>query len=110
MAQTVDQTGTAGGWEESARAVDRDFQRKVAEAGAKLWFLPYLIALYRFMRDERVSWLKKGIAVSALAYFILPVDSVPDIAPIVGYLDDLGVVTAAVRYLGHQLQPYLPFS
>lgn len=38
----------------------------------------------------------KAIIYSALAYFILPMDAIPDITPIVGYSDDLGALAAAV--------------
>lgn len=39
-------------------------------------------------------------------YFIFPVDTIPDFAPLVGYLDDLGVITATLRFLGSELLPY----
>lgn len=32
----------------------------------------------------------------ALGYFILPLDAIPDFAPLVGYTDDLGVLAAAL--------------
>jgi uncharacterized membrane protein YkvA (DUF1232 family) len=41
-----------------------------------------------------------------LIYFISPIDTIPDIAPLVGYLDDLGVITALIKYLGSELIPY----
>lgn len=40
-------------------------------------------------------WAKTTIY-SALGYFIFPIDAIPDIAPMVGYADDLGVLTAAI--------------
>ena len=38
----------------------------------------------------------KAVIFGALAYFIFPIDAVPDILPFVGYGDDLGVLVAAV--------------
>lgn len=38
----------------------------------------------------------KTVIYSALAYFILPVDAIPDLAPVVGFTDDLSVLAAAV--------------
>lgn len=32
----------------------------------------------------------------ALTYFISPIDAVPDITPVLGYSDDLGVLVSAV--------------
>lgn len=41
------------------------------------------------------AWAKSTI-VGALAYFVLPVDAVPDFLPGMGYTDDAGVIAAAV--------------
>ena len=41
-----------------------------------------------------------------MIYFISPIDAVPDLAPLVGYLDDLGVITAVLKFMGSELIPY----
>jgi uncharacterized membrane protein YkvA (DUF1232 family) len=41
------------------------------------------------------KWAKTAIY-GALAYFIFPLDAIPDFAPLVGYTDDLGVLVAAL--------------
>ncbi|MCI0572632.1 MAG: DUF1232 domain-containing protein [Myxococcaceae bacterium] len=41
------------------------------------------------------AWAKSTI-IGALAYFVLPVDAVPDFIPGAGYADDAGVLAAAV--------------
>ena len=53
-----------------------------------------------------VSILKKAIAVGALLYFILPLDSIPDLTPIVGFLDDIGIVVMVVKYLSDEIKRY----
>ncbi len=50
---------------------------------------------YAYQRPETPMWAKTTI-VAALGYFISPIDAIPDFIPIVGYIDDLGVLTAAV--------------
>lgn len=40
-------------------------------------------------------WARAVIA-GALGYFICPVDAIPDIIPVAGYSDDLGVLLAAL--------------
>lgn len=90
---------------ESAK-VHAGFSQKVRGLKRKLRFIGDAIALFRFMSDPDVHWSKKAIVVGALLYFIIPVDSIPDIVPIVGYLDDAGVVAIAVKYLGKQLKAY----
>ncbi len=86
--------------------VERNFWEKISRLKGKFGFKRDLIALYKFMKDPRVSFVKKAIAVFALLYFIIPLDSIPDISPIVGFLDDIGVVMLIVRYLSKELEPY----
>ncbi|MBK6279028.1 MAG: DUF1232 domain-containing protein [Gammaproteobacteria bacterium] len=38
---------------------------------------------------------------AALAYFILPLDAIPDFTPLAGYSDDPGVLSAALLTLAH---------
>lgn len=50
---------------------------------------------YAARRPETPAWAKTVIF-GSLAYFISPVDAIPDITPIVGYTDDLATLTAAL--------------
>jgi uncharacterized membrane protein YkvA (DUF1232 family) len=38
----------------------------------------------------------KTVIYGALAYFVLPVDAIPDLIPVAGYTDDLGALAAAL--------------
>lgn len=52
--------------------------------------LPRALGLFlSLMRDPRVPASLKGLAAAALAYFFIPVDLLPDLFPVTGYLDDL---------------------
>jgi uncharacterized membrane protein YkvA (DUF1232 family) len=73
-------------------------------------FTKHIFALFRYMVDEHIPWYKKTIVVAALAYFIMPVDAVPDLVPIIGYLDDFGVIAAVLGFLGREIQPYYSAS
>lgn len=50
---------------------------------------------YATKRPNTPRWAKT-VVYSALAYFILPTDAIPDFIPISGYADDLAAITAAV--------------
>jgi uncharacterized membrane protein YkvA (DUF1232 family) len=50
-------------------------------------------------RDDRVPRRAKAVAGAAAAYVVSPIDPVPDAIPVVGWLDDLLVASAALRYL-----------
>lgn len=41
------------------------------------------------------AWAK-SVILGALAYFVLPLDAIPDFVPIAGYCDDLGVLATAL--------------
>ncbi len=91
---------------EQMKYVEENLWSKLERVGKKISFAKDILALYNYMRDPLVSWHRKAIVVAALVYFISPIDAIPDIAPLVGYLDDLGVITALLKYLGHELVPY----
>jgi len=50
---------------------------------------------YAAQRPETPTWAK-GVAFGALGYFISPIDAIPDVTPVIGYADDLGVVGLAI--------------
>ncbi len=90
--------------------VEENLWTKLERVGKKISFAKDIMALVRYLRDPLVSWHRKAIVAAALIYFISPVDAIPDITPLVGYLDDLGVITALLKYLGHELIPYYDLS
>jgi len=53
-------------------------------------------ALYLAYRDPRVVWYAKVISIAIVAYALSPIDLIPDFIPILGYADDLIIVTAGV--------------
>jgi uncharacterized membrane protein YkvA (DUF1232 family) len=63
-----------------------------------------LCLFYAAQRPETPAWAK-GIIYSALGYFILPFDSVPDVTPVAGYADDLGVLTVALATVAAYVTP-----
>ena len=65
-----------------------------------------VMQLYRFIKDPNAPWAGKAIAIGALIYMISPVDAVPDFTPIIGLLDDVAVITAAVTKLASELKRY----
>ncbi|HSP86766.1 MAG TPA: DUF1232 domain-containing protein, partial [Ignavibacteriaceae bacterium] len=91
---------------EKIEYVESNIWTKLEAVGRKISFAKDILALVNYMRDSFVSWHRKAIVVGALIYFISPIDTIPDIAPLFGYLDDLGVITALLKFLGSELIPY----
>lgn len=50
---------------------------------------------YAAQRPDTPVWAKTTIY-AALAYFVLPLDAIPDALPVVGFTDDLGVLAGAL--------------
>jgi uncharacterized membrane protein YkvA (DUF1232 family) len=61
--------------------------------------LSRLKTIVALMRDPRVSKFPKILVVGAIVYLLLPVDAVPDMAPVVGWLDDLMFLVGALSLL-----------
>lgn len=51
----------------------------------------------RLVREPAVPVLAKTVPVLAAAYLVWPIDLLPDIFPVLGQLDDLGIVLAALE-------------
>lgn len=71
----------------------------VAKARRSLSHLPLAhetVALYFCLLDPKTPFWVKGTAAAALAYFILPLDAIPDLLPLAGLSDDAGVLAAAL--------------
>jgi len=93
-------------YSKKAEYVDENLWRKLEKTGKKISFAKDVMALYNYMSDSKVSWYRKAIVIAALVYFISPIDTIPDFAPLFGYLDDLGVIAALLKFLGSELIPY----
>lgn len=63
---------------------------------------------FGYVRDPRVPKWRKFAGLLAVAYFILPVDVIPDFLPILGWLDDLGVLSGAALFMVREVQRYQP--
>ena len=55
-------------------------------------------ALVRYFRDPAASIFGKLFVLAAVVYVICPIDLIPDV-PIVGWLDDIGVMGLAVAWM-----------
>lgn len=51
-----------------------------------------LLLFYAYNRSETPGWAK-NIVIGAFAYFLSPLDSIPDLTPFLGLTDDIGVLS-----------------
>ncbi|MBV7315650.1 YkvA family protein [Shewanella sp. NIFS-20-20] len=50
---------------------------------------------YAAQRPDTPKWAK-AVIFGALGYFIMPIDAIPDLTPMMGFTDDLGALAAAI--------------
>ena len=53
-------------------------------------------ALYLAYRDPRVPWYAKVLLAVVVGYALSPIDLIPDVIPVLGYLDDLVLVPIGI--------------
>ncbi len=61
--------------------------------------LTRLKTIVALMRNPKVSGFPKMLVAGAIVYILMPVDAIPDIAPVVGWLDDIVFLTGALSML-----------
>lgn len=63
----------------------------------------FFVLAVRLARDPRVPASAKVIAGAVIAYFVSPVDLLPDVLPFVGELDDLALALFAVEHIARSV-------
>lgn len=72
-------------------------------AGMKVVY-PALLLQY-LLKSDQVPVKAKLMLSAALGYFILPIDFIPDFAPLVGFADDLGVLLMILKQMATYITP-----
>lgn len=81
------------------------FWPKMRRVVAKVPFAREALSVWHCARDEETPLAAKGMMLAALAYFVMPVDAIPDFIAGLGYTDDAAVFAALVAVLGRNLKP-----
>lgn len=91
--------------EREERFVRRNFWRKLRANLHRIPFLEDLLAAYYCATDRATPFKVKAILLGALAYFVLPVDALPDWLVVAGFTDDAAVLAAAIQAVRAHLLP-----
>ena len=94
--QGDEQYYSQGGFWNKLRNFARTAGREVVERALSLY--------YTAQAPETPAWAKTVIY-GVLGYFILPVDLIPDLIPVVGFSDDLAAFVTALATLGIHVTP-----
>jgi uncharacterized membrane protein YkvA (DUF1232 family) len=85
--------------------VQRGFWPKIRKAAAHVPFAADALAVWYCASDDETPASAKGMMLAALAYFVLPMDAIPDVIPMIGYTDDAAVFAALMGLVGRHLKP-----
>lgn len=87
------------------RALRRSFWRKARRVAAHIPFAEDLLAAYYCAFDRDTPLPVKATLVGALAYFVLPVDAIPEVLPVIGFTDDAAVLATAIKLVTSHMRP-----
>lgn len=76
--------------------VKRDFWPTLRRVARNIPFAEDAVAAYYCALDRETPGHVRAALVGALAYFVLPIDAVPDFLPLVGFADDASIIAAAI--------------
>ena len=62
-------------------------------------------AIYIACKDPRVPWYARLLAAAVVAYAFSPIDLIPDVIPVIGYLDDLILVPLGIALVIKMIPP-----
>ena len=83
--------------------VKQGFWPKLGCVLARVPFAEDAIAAYYCAFDPATPLKVKGILLAALAYFILPIDALPDFILGLGFTDDMAVLFAAIGMIRNHM-------
>ncbi|MEL6921766.1 MAG: YkvA family protein [Pseudomonadota bacterium] len=82
--------------EKKEKRVRDKFWPKIRRVAGSIPFADEVVAAYYCAFDPDTPTRVRGVLLAALAYFILPLDSLPDFIIGFGFTDDIAVLTAAL--------------
>jgi uncharacterized membrane protein YkvA (DUF1232 family) len=76
--------------------------RRVA---GRLPFAEDVLAAWFCARDPSTPRRVRYTLLAALGYFVLPIDAIPDLLPLIGFSDDAAVIAAAIASVAAAIRP-----
>ncbi|MCD2174522.1 YkvA family protein [Rhizobium sp. C4] len=91
--------------EKQSEKVRKGFWPAFKRAVRVLPFGEDVVAAYYCVLDPTTPTRVRGILLAALAYFVSPIDFVPDFIAVIGFSDDLAVLTMAITSVRAHMKP-----
>ena len=84
--------------------VAHGFWPKIRRTAARIPFAGEALSVWFAARDPETPATAKGLMLGALAYFVMPIDAIPDVFAGIGFTDDAAVITAMIAMLGANIK------
>jgi len=85
--------------------VDDGLWEKLRRFASKVPFSSDVLAAYYCTRDPATPPRVKAILIAAIAYFVLPIDAIPDFIPALGFTDDATIIAAVFGLMRSHITP-----
>jgi uncharacterized membrane protein YkvA (DUF1232 family) len=82
-----------------------EFLGRLKRVAKRIPFAEDLLAAWFCARDPATPRRVRLTLLAALGYFVLPIDALPDIMPILGFTDDAAVIAAALAAVAGSITP-----
>jgi uncharacterized membrane protein YkvA (DUF1232 family) len=82
------------------------FWPKIRKVAARIPFARDALSVWHCARDEETPLAAKGMMLAALAYFVMPVDVVPDFIAGLGFTDDAAVMALVFQQVSSEIADY----
>ncbi len=90
---------------ERERKVRSEFWQKLRRFAGQVPFVEDIVAGYYCALDPATPMRVRGMLLAAIAYFILPLDFIPDIVAGLGFADDAALFTAVLALVSAHITP-----
>ena len=81
------------------------FWHALKRVGRNVPFSEDLVAAFYAATDSRTEFRVRAMLFGALAYFVMPIDVLPDLLPLAGFTDDAAVLALTFRALIGAIRP-----
>lgn len=87
------------------RVVERGFWKKLLALAGRIPFADDAAAAYFCAMDPATPTRVRGVLLAALAYFVAPIDAIPDFVAGLGFTDDAAVLAMAIGLVSRHITP-----
>lgn len=84
--------------------VKHGFWPKITRTAARIPFADQALAAWYAARDPETPLAAKGMIFAGLAYFVMPIDTIPDVFAGIGFTDDAAVIAALLATVGANIK------